>query len=42
MLTEIIETLSDFLENTDEDDENDLEFDESLEELIGKATFRKF
>lgn len=42
ILSEIISTLSDFLESTDEEESNDLEFDESLEELISKATFRKF
>jgi len=42
ILSSIISTLSDFLESTDENDSNDLAFDESLEEMISKATFRKF
>lgn len=42
MLSMIISTFDEFLDSTDEEDSNDLEFDESLEEMIGKATFRKF
>jgi hypothetical protein len=42
ILSEIISTLSDFLDSTDEEESNDLEFDESLVEMISKATFRKF
>jgi endoglucanase Acf2 len=42
ILSGIISTFDEFLDNTDEGDSNDLEFDENLEEIISKATFRKF
>jgi predicted RNase H-like nuclease (RuvC/YqgF family) len=42
MLSIIAENLNDFLENTDEDESNDLEFDEELDRMIGRATFRDF
>lgn len=42
MLSIIAENLNDFLENTDEEESNDLEFDEELDMLINSATFRDF
>jgi len=42
ILSSIISTFEEFLDSTDEDDSNDLEFDEDLEESISKVNFRKF
>jgi len=42
MLSMILTTFSEFLESTDDDESNDLEFEESLEEMISKTNFRKF
>jgi len=42
ILSMITENLNDFLENTDEEESNDLEFDEELDMLIDSATFRDF
>lgn len=42
IITKMIVILNHFLENTDEDGSNDLEFDKSFQRLLSRATFQTF